>query len=175
MLLVMTGLRDLSSLLNIVNVPAGLPNANDGAVVVVPPNDAPELPVTAPPKGDGFAAPPASPPVFPNEKPLDADCNAPDVVCAFPKMLGLLASGVLDPPPNRLPPELGAPLPKRGGAAPGVLEPGFVLFAPPKRFDVLGVAAPPNKGLFGVLLLLLLAGPKLNAIMRGWSASGCVL
>lgn len=162
------------SLPNVVNVPAGLPKANDGVVPVLPPVAAPKLPVAPPPNNDGFAAPPASPPAFWNEKPPDAGGCAPDVACVFPKRLGLLAAGVLDPPPNRFPPELAAPPPKRDGAPAGVLVPAFVLFALPKRLDVPGVAAaPPNRGLFGVLLLLLV--PKLNAMVREFPAAACAL
>jgi hypothetical protein len=170
----MSLLPDLFDLPNI-HSPAGLPNENDGAAVVVPPVDEPEVPPTdAAPKSEGFAAPPLSPPVFPNENAPEAGCDAPDVVCALPKSGGLLAAGVVDAAPNSEAPELAAPLPKRGGAAPGVLEPEFALFALfvlPNKFEVPGVAAPPNRGLFGVLLLLV---PKLNAMVREPAASPSV-
>ena len=145
-------------------LPAGLPNAKEGAVV--PPVVAPEVPpAPAPPNSEGFAAP-ASPPVFPNEKPPEAGCDAPGVACGFPNRLGLAAAGVLEPPPKSADPEPVVPPPNREGAAAGVLEPEFALvFAPPKRLDVPGVAAPPNRGLFGVLLLLLLL-PKLKDMVR---------
>jgi hypothetical protein len=170
-LFTMSHSSDLPGLPNI-HVPAGLPNEKDGAAAVVPPVEEPELaPTEAAPKSEGFAAAPLSPPVFPNMKPPEAGCDAPDVACALPKSGGLLAAGVVDAAPNSVAPELAAPLPKRGGAAPGVLEPEFALFAPPNRFVLPGVAAPPKRGLFGVLLLLV---PKLNAMVREPTASPCV-
>jgi hypothetical protein len=143
--------------------PAGLPKEKPPVAAGAPAVVAPELAVApAPPKSEGFAAPPASPAGL-NEKGLDAGCDAPAVACVFPKS-GLDAAGVVDAPPNSVLPPVPA-APKRDGAAAGVLVPAdVVLFAPPKRLDVPELAAPPpNSDLFGVLLLLLLL--KLKAIV----------
>ena len=150
-------------------VPEGLPKAKLGAAdAVVPPAAAPELAVPAPPNSEGFAVPPA-PPAGPNEKGVEAGCDAPAVVGVLPKS-GLLGAGVVVAPPNsEFPPAAPAP-PKREGAAAGVLVPEDVLLlAAPNRFEVPELAAAPNRGLFGVLVLLLL--PKLKAMVLESTAS----
>lgn len=134
------------------DIPAVAPNPKEGAEDVAAPPEAPPAP--PPPKRASFGASPA---VFaaPPKPPKVGVDDVPDVAWPPPNNApGLLVAGVLEAPPPKTLDELVAvlPLPKR--ALPGVLEAAFPVL---KRDGVvpLDELAAPNKGLFGVLLLLL--------------------